>query len=110
MRSVTRNGMHISAETRLCPTKDGILNPGIHEFREFGEFSAKDGSTVCVGWIGLRSNGHVTHVQWHTTRHGQCPHCENDVPLAPDGRTMYHGDIIRMIGDCLGSREFPVSK
>jgi hypothetical protein len=38
---------------------------------------------------------------------GKCTHCGHMVPLAPDELTMFHGDIVRMVGDCLGSRELP---
>jgi hypothetical protein len=40
-------------------------------------------------------------------RKGVCPHCEYRVSLAPDGLTIYHGDVRTRQGDCLGSRELP---
>lgn len=42
---------------------------------------------------------------------GRCSWCESDnVPLTPTGHLMYHGDVKRGVGDCLGSMELPQKK
>lgn len=63
------SGMRIMSGVSYCPCEYGSINPGINEFREFGEFDAPNGETVCVGWIGERSTGRVTSVVWHTKNH-----------------------------------------